>query len=92
LARQDFPSRAGIVGAGDTGKEDIGATDDDGGVVQIGAVAEGREVGDLVESKKKPRRGAVRHAEVVVKGRRGADGGEEGVAGEGGADERRERG
>jgi hypothetical protein len=92
LARQDFPSRAGIVGAGDTGKEDIGATDDDGGVVQIGAVAEGREVGDLVESKKKPRRGAVRHAEVVAKGRRGADGGEEGVAGEGGADERQKRG
>jgi hypothetical protein len=35
-----------------------------------------------VESKKKPRRGAVCHAEVVAKGRGGADGGEEGVAGE----------
>jgi hypothetical protein len=32
LARQDFPSRVGVVGAGDTGKEDIGAADD-GGVV-----------------------------------------------------------
>jgi hypothetical protein len=46
LARHDLPPGVGVVGAGDTGKEDIG-TADGGGEVGVGAAAEGREVGDL---------------------------------------------
>lgn len=87
-ALKDLPPGEDVVVAGEAGEEDVDAADS-GGQIRIGAAADGHEGGHFVairDDEETEERGRVQRAEAAAEGGGGSDDGEEGPAGEGGAD------